>query len=198
MTVASYTAEFIHHDAVANLNVSDPTNFHIYPEVKRKLYSALAEGDEGELAIAIPPHVSVKQVCSVHFPGTVFIDILHTNSQVMRPLVLSQVKVRDSCITSPLLYPERRPAATPEPATPGPRLSTPMLPEFSPITVTIEYTLRQPTDGIQFVLPTEAYPHVRAPRADLLFRINIMSCSVFLMYIQLLQVLMQHAAGCLV
>lgn len=34
--------------------------------------------------------------------------------------------------------------------------------EFSAITVIIEYTLRHPVDGIQFVLPTESYPHVSA------------------------------------
>ena len=30
------------------------TDVHAHPELKRKLYSALAEGDEGELSIAIP------------------------------------------------------------------------------------------------------------------------------------------------
>jgi transcription initiation factor TFIID subunit 2 len=65
VTVASHPAEFVHHDAVANLHVSDRTDFHLYPEVKRKLYSALAEGDEGELAIAIPPQVSIRQVCNL-------------------------------------------------------------------------------------------------------------------------------------
>lgn len=44
------------------MSVSDPTDFHIYPEVKRKFYSALAEGDEGELAISIPHQVTIKQV----------------------------------------------------------------------------------------------------------------------------------------
>lgn len=53
----------MHYDPVVNLNVSDPTDFHTYPEVKRKLYSALAEGDEGELAIAVPHQVLIKQVC---------------------------------------------------------------------------------------------------------------------------------------
>lgn len=40
--------------------MSDITDCHSHPEVKRKLYSALAECDEGELAIPIPRQVSVK------------------------------------------------------------------------------------------------------------------------------------------
>lgn len=64
--VASYPAEFVHYDPVVNLNVSDPTDFHTYPEVKRKYYSALAEGDEGELSIAIPPEVPIKHVSKFH------------------------------------------------------------------------------------------------------------------------------------
>lgn len=62
VTVASHPAEFVQYDPVANMNVSDPTDFHIYPEVKRRFYSALAEGDEGELAIHIPHQVAIKQV----------------------------------------------------------------------------------------------------------------------------------------
>ena len=34
---------------------------HNHPELKRKLYSALQEGDEGELSIAIPKEVSLRQ-----------------------------------------------------------------------------------------------------------------------------------------
>ena len=33
---------------------------HRHPELKRRIYSAMQEGDEGELSIAIPPEVSVK------------------------------------------------------------------------------------------------------------------------------------------
>lgn len=44
---------------------------HRHPELKRKLYAALQEGDEGELAIAIPKEVALKQ--SGHLPtGVVF------------------------------------------------------------------------------------------------------------------------------
>ena len=62
VTVASYPAEFVHCDAVANLNVSNPSDCHRFSELKRKLYSALAEGDEGELSIAMPKEVPIRLV----------------------------------------------------------------------------------------------------------------------------------------
>ena len=62
VAVASYPAEFVHYDAVANLNVSNPSDCHRFSELKRKLYSALAEGDEGELSIAIPKEVPIRLV----------------------------------------------------------------------------------------------------------------------------------------
>ena len=62
VTVASYLAEFVHYDTVANLNVSNPSDCHRFSELKRKLYSALAEGDEGELSIAIPKEVPIRLV----------------------------------------------------------------------------------------------------------------------------------------
>lgn len=61
VTVASHQAEFVHHDPLAHINISTPQDCHTYPELKRKLYSALAEGDEGELSIAIPKEVSLRQ-----------------------------------------------------------------------------------------------------------------------------------------
>jgi transcription initiation factor TFIID subunit 2 len=53
-------------------------------------------------------------------------------------------------------------AATPEPQTPGMGFQTPAVsvPEFLPITVNISYSLRNPVDGFQFVIPSEAYPYV--------------------------------------
>lgn len=30
---------------------------------------------------------------------------------------------------------------------------------FAPITINIEYSLRNPADGLNFVLPSDAYPH---------------------------------------
>ncbi|TFY71826.1 hypothetical protein EVG20_g1175 [Dentipellis fragilis] len=124
VTVASHRADFIHNDALANLNISAPQDVHTHPELKRKLYSALAENDDGELSIAIPKEVPLKQ--SGNSLGGIASE-----------------------------------AATPEPQTPGFVASQPLvaMPEFSPITINIEYSLRNPADGLQFVLPTDAYPY---------------------------------------
>ena len=66
MTVASHRAEFVQYDPLANLTVSNSQDVHTHPELKRKLYSALAEGDEGELSIAIPKEVPLKVFGSFH------------------------------------------------------------------------------------------------------------------------------------
>ncbi|TFY68605.1 hypothetical protein EVJ58_g911 [Rhodofomes roseus] len=123
VTVASHPADFVYHDPLTNLNISNPQDVHVHPELKRKVYSALAEGDEGELSIAIPREVSFRQ--SGHIAAGIMSE-----------------------------------AATPEPQTPGP-MSQPTLPvpEFNPITVNIAYSVRNPADGLQFVLPTDAYPY---------------------------------------
>jgi hypothetical protein len=34
------------------------------------------------------------------------------------------------------------------------------VPEFSPLVVNIAYSLRNPVDGFEFVLPTESHPYV--------------------------------------
>ncbi|KAH9929687.1 uncharacterized protein B0H18DRAFT_995740 [Fomitopsis serialis] len=123
VTVGSHPADFVCHDPFTNLNISNPQDVHVHPELKRKVYSALAEGDEGELSIAIPKEVSLRQ--SGHAAAGIASE-----------------------------------AATPEPQTPGP-MSQPALPvpEFSPITVNIAYSVRNPADGLQFVLPTDTYPY---------------------------------------
>ncbi|KAL4251521.1 Transcription initiation factor TFIID subunit 2 [Abortiporus biennis] len=121
VTVASHSADFVHHDPLANISISNPQDCHNHLELKRKLYSALAEGDEGELSIAIPREV-VKQ--SGHSVAGVVSE-----------------------------------AATPEPQTPGPSLQTSApQPEFVPIVVCITYSLRNPSDGLQFVVPNDTYP----------------------------------------
>ncbi|KAI0068033.1 hypothetical protein BV25DRAFT_1904522 [Artomyces pyxidatus] len=126
VTVASHRADFIHYDPLANLSIANPQDVHNHPDLKRKLYSALAEGDEGELSIAIPKEVSLKQ----------------TGSSA------SGIDVSE--------------AATPEPQTPGASMSQPIFPVLESITVKIDYSLRNPVDGLSFVLPTDAYPY-RAP-----------------------------------
>ncbi|EGO05242.1 hypothetical protein SERLA73DRAFT_82815 [Serpula lacrymans var. lacrymans S7.3] len=129
VSVASHQADFVHHDPLAHISISNPKDAHTYPELKRKIYSALAEGDEGELSIAIPKEVPLRPSGHAAASGMV------------------------------------SEAATPEPQTPGPSFHTPVaMPEFMPITVNIVYSLRNPVDGIQFVLPTDSYPY-RAPHA---------------------------------
>jgi transcription initiation factor TFIID subunit 2 len=61
VSVASQPADFVHNDPLANLSVSNPTDCHIHAELKRKVYSALAEGDEGELSIAVPKEAIIRQ-----------------------------------------------------------------------------------------------------------------------------------------
>ena len=64
VTVASHKAEFSHSDPLTSMTVTK--DCHAHPELKRKLYAALAEGEEGELAIGIPGQVSLKQVGLLH------------------------------------------------------------------------------------------------------------------------------------
>lgn len=59
VTVGSFPADFVHQDPFAHLSVSNPQDVHNHPELKRRVYSALAEGDEGELSISIPREVAV-------------------------------------------------------------------------------------------------------------------------------------------
>jgi transcription initiation factor TFIID subunit 2 len=66
VTIASHRAEFVQYDPLTSLAISNPQDVHTHPELKRKLYSALAEADEGELSIAIPKEVSLKVSGSFH------------------------------------------------------------------------------------------------------------------------------------
>jgi transcription initiation factor TFIID subunit 2 len=59
--VGSHTADFIHRDPLSNINISSPQDCHNHLELRRKVYSALAESDEGELSIALPKEVHLKQ-----------------------------------------------------------------------------------------------------------------------------------------
>jgi len=61
VTVASHPADFVYNDPLANLSISNSQDVHLHPELKRRVYSALAEGEEGELSIAIPKEVSLRQ-----------------------------------------------------------------------------------------------------------------------------------------
>jgi len=64
VTVAGHPADFAHLDPLNNISMggqSEAQDCHRHPELKRKIYSALQESDEGELSISIPPEVALKQ-----------------------------------------------------------------------------------------------------------------------------------------
>lgn len=58
--VGTHPAEFVHHDSLSSLHTSKSDDCHTHPELKRKFYSALAEGDEGELSIGIPKEIVIR------------------------------------------------------------------------------------------------------------------------------------------
>ncbi|KAG8708250.1 hypothetical protein FRC09_001362 [Ceratobasidium sp. 395] len=101
----STKADFVHHDPTQTVAVSDATDVHLYPELKRRLFGAAAEADEGELSIAIPNGFA-----------------LHPSN--------APVDVQGS---------ER--------------------PDLPPFVMMIEYSVHNPTQGLEFVLPTESHPH---------------------------------------
>jgi len=117
--------DWVHNDPLTNFASSDITDCHKHPELKRRLYSAYAECDEGELAIPLPRQVSVQNA------GT------------------------------PIPTLATRPGAnTPEPGPLDQGTSQPSsTTEFKSIPIRITYVLRNPVDGIQFIKPSDAYPH---------------------------------------
>lgn len=52
--------DWAYHDPLTSVYTSDITDCHKHPELKRKLYSAYSEAEEGELAIPLPRQVSVR------------------------------------------------------------------------------------------------------------------------------------------
>lgn len=89
-------------------------------------------------------------------------------------------------------------AATPEPQTPGVPQSqgAQAVVEFNPIVVKIVYSLRNPVDGFEFVLPNDAHPYVSSRFLTSLQLFTDLLSSVFLMPTQLLHRLIQRDAGC--
>jgi len=138
--VAGHQADFVHHDGLASISMGgsgEAHDCHRHPELKRKVYSALQESDEGELSVAIPRDVSLKQTSNM--------DLLYSEGRMT-------LCVFDNCNLT------WNPGATPEPFAPGPHGQ--VFAEFSPIVVTIAYSLRNPVEGVQFVLPSDNYPFV--------------------------------------
>jgi transcription initiation factor TFIID subunit 2 len=54
ITIADTAADFVLQDPFANLGPTKPDDVHSFPEIKRKMFSAFSDADEGELSIAIP------------------------------------------------------------------------------------------------------------------------------------------------
>ncbi|KAJ8084704.1 hypothetical protein PM082_003480 [Marasmius tenuissimus] len=108
--VASHEAEFIHHDPLTSITVGAPNDspdIHRHPELKRKIYSALQEGDEGELSIAIPKEVSLKATGTV---GTTQNDYATPEPQTPGPQAqTSQVITEFSPIVVKIVYSIRNP-----------------------------------------------------------------------------------------
>lgn len=121
VSVAQNSADFVVTDPFANLGPSKPDDVHSFPEIKRKVFSAFSNADEGELSISLPS--SLLPVARSTPPSAKEED----NAGSQRPLL-------------------------PTSSTNGS--------EFAPISVIIHYSLRSPNDGLEFVLPTDAYPYV--------------------------------------
>ena len=62
VNVGAHHADFVHNDPTTSIATPELRDCHKHPQVKRKLFSALAECDEGELAISIPPQVKLTGV----------------------------------------------------------------------------------------------------------------------------------------
>jgi transcription initiation factor TFIID subunit 2 len=118
---------------------SEAYDCHRHPELKRKVYSALQESDEGELSIVIPKEVALRQ--TIGSSGLIY------NDGQFQQVFLFFFSI------------DRVLGATPEPTTPG-STQPQALPEFSPIIVNIAYSLRSPVDGVEFILPNDIYPYV--------------------------------------
>ena len=138
-----YAADFIQYDPFANLSVSNPQDCHNHPELKRKVYAAYSEGDEGELSIAIPRDVSLKSFG------------ISSHNGVASECAYLHYHILDTgdAYTSPI-------DGTPEPQTRASSLAPTATTEFAPLVVHVEYSLRNPVDGVEFVMPTDAYPYV--------------------------------------
>ena len=182
VNVAGHSAEFTHHDPLTHINMGGPAeaqDCHRHAELKRKIYSALQESDEGELSIAVPREVALKQSLQSAFGATVSEGIAQIHLLMTRPSITAFA------------------VATPEPQTPGPSQANLTVTEFSPIVVNITYSLRNPVDGFEFVLPTESYPYV-STRESLDSRVShSLSYSAFHTHIRPRLPLIRLGVGCL-
>ncbi|CEH12526.1 TATA binding protein associated factor [Ceraceosorus bombacis] len=57
--INAIAADYSFVDHTSDLTLSDPSNVHLYPELKRRLYAAASDGAGGELSILIPPTINL-------------------------------------------------------------------------------------------------------------------------------------------
>lgn len=76
-------ADFIHHDATQAVAVSDATDVHLHPELKRRLFAAAAEADEGELSIAIPTTFALHPVSPLSVCACTLLTVCSPRRQSM-------------------------------------------------------------------------------------------------------------------
>ncbi|GAA5975739.1 hypothetical protein JCM10908_005265 [Rhodotorula pacifica] len=116
--------------------LTQPENIHTYPEMKRQIWRADHEGDEGELGIAIPQGCIVR-TDKGRTPATTAANIGSTSKADAKAAA----------------------AAAAAAAEQGPRLD-----EFEPFTIAVEYEVTKPGLGIVVVEPDDAnpsrFPHV--------------------------------------
>ncbi|KAE8216640.1 hypothetical protein CF327_g222 [Tilletia walkeri] len=62
VSVQGTSADFSYRDLLKDLTLSDPTDVHRYPELKRKLYVAASDGNGGELSIFLPAGVRPEPI----------------------------------------------------------------------------------------------------------------------------------------
>ncbi|KAF5374962.1 hypothetical protein D9758_000502 [Tetrapyrgos nigripes] len=106
----SHEAEFVHHDSLCNIAVgqpNEPPDCHKHPELKRKLYSALQEDDDGGLSISIPEEVPLKSSGST---GMLFNDVSTPEPQTPGPQSTSGQTITEFApITVKIIYSLRKP-----------------------------------------------------------------------------------------
>lgn len=144
-------AEFNHHDPVHDVNFVENQTIYHHPDLKRRWVEAMKEADDGEIMINIPRGITIEPVVSLHmFAGQADAQFGQNNG-------MFDYAPRDN---SP---------DTPGPMTPGPMTpggSTPTTPgpaprSYTPLTVRIEFELKNPTAGINYVHPdAQTAPHV--------------------------------------
>ncbi|KAG9024969.1 hypothetical protein FS842_005369, partial [Serendipita sp. 407] len=132
--IDGHTAGFLHHDPLSNLTVSKPDEFNVYPELKRRLYSALSESDEGELSIAIPSQVPITLV---HPAAAATATTVNANANAN-----PNPNAAGSGVVGTLGSGQHQHSK-----------------EYTPIVIRIEYSLKDPEEGIQFVIPSQNYPY---------------------------------------